>query len=90
MASITTASRPRTVRSVTSLLQPKIAGSADDQRAAARIVQELLQLRGDCVVNGNIYAGKLQVEPSATFNGQCHMGANVVDMSEKEVAVFAK
>lgn len=40
---------------------------------------DLLQLRGDCVVNGNIYAAKLQVEPTATFNGQCHMGANVVD-----------
>ncbi|HJS55324.1 MAG TPA: polymer-forming cytoskeletal protein [Chitinophagaceae bacterium] len=53
-------------------------------------VKELLQLRGECVVNGNIYAGKLQVEPTATFNGQCHMGANVVDMSEKEAAVFAK
>jgi cytoskeletal protein CcmA (bactofilin family) len=53
-------------------------------------VKELLQLRGECVVNGNIYAGKLQVEPTATFNGQCHMGANVVDMQEKEAAVFAK
>jgi cytoskeletal protein CcmA (bactofilin family) len=43
--------------------------------------KELLQLRGECVVAGNLYAGKLQVEPSATFNGQCHMGANVVEMS---------
>ena len=43
--------------------------------------KELLQLRGDAVVNGNLYAGKLQIEPTATFNGQCHMGANVVDMS---------
>ncbi len=43
--------------------------------------KDLLQLRGDCVVTGNLYAGKLQVEPSATFNGQCHMGANVVEMS---------
>jgi len=41
-------------------------------------------------VNGNIYAGKLQVEPSATFNGQCHMGANVVDMTSNEVAALAK
>jgi cytoskeletal protein CcmA (bactofilin family) len=41
--------------------------------------KDLLQLRGDCVVNGNVYAGKLQVEPTATFNGQCHMG-NVVEM----------
>lgn len=53
-------------------------------------VKELLQLRGECVVNGNIYAGKLQVEPSATFNGQCHMGANVVDMASNEVAAIAK
>lgn len=42
--------------------------------------KELLQLKGECVVTGNLYAGKLQVEPSATFNGQCHMGANVVEM----------
>ena len=37
--------------------------------------KDLLQLRGDCVVRGNVYAGKLQVEPTAIFNGQCHMGA---------------
>jgi cytoskeletal protein CcmA (bactofilin family) len=53
-------------------------------------VKELLQLRGECVVNGNIYAGKLQIEPTATFNGQCHMGANVVDMTSNEVASIAK
>jgi cytoskeletal protein CcmA (bactofilin family) len=53
-------------------------------------VKELLQLRGDCVVNGNIFASKLQVEPSATFNGQCHMGANVVDMSANDVAAIAR
>ncbi len=43
--------------------------------------KELLQLRGECIVTGDLFAGKLQVEPSATFNGQCHMGANVVEMS---------
>jgi cytoskeletal protein CcmA (bactofilin family) len=53
-------------------------------------VKELLQLRGDSVVNGNIYAGKLQVEPTATFNGQCHMGANVVDMTNNEIAATAE
>lgn len=37
--------------------------------------KDLLQLRGECVVKGNLYAGKLQVEPTAVFNGQCHMGA---------------
>ena len=40
----------------------------------ADIVGKVLQLRGDCVVKGNVYAGKLQVEPTAIFNGQCHMG----------------
>jgi cytoskeletal protein CcmA (bactofilin family) len=53
-------------------------------------IKDLLQLRGDCVVNGNIYAGKLQVEPTATFNGQCHMGANVVDMAAGENISMAK
>ena len=53
-------------------------------------VKELLQLRGECVVNGNIYAAKLQIEPTATFNGQCHMGANVVDMSNTELVAAAK
>lgn len=41
--------------------------------------KDLLQLRGDCIVNGNIYAGKLQVEPTATFNGQCHMGGGDIE-----------
>ncbi|MEI9808888.1 MAG: polymer-forming cytoskeletal protein [Bacteroidota bacterium] len=40
--------------------------------------KDLLQLRGDCVVKGNLFAGKLQIEPTATFNGQCHMGANAI------------
>jgi cytoskeletal protein CcmA (bactofilin family) len=49
-------------------------------------VAELLNLRGDAVVKGNIRAGKLQVEPSVTFNGQCHMGkeASVVEMDTEE------
>jgi cytoskeletal protein CcmA (bactofilin family) len=36
--------------------------------------KELLQLRGSCNVQGNIASDKLQIEPSATFNGQCQMG----------------
>jgi cytoskeletal protein CcmA (bactofilin family) len=39
--------------------------------------KDLLQLRGECIVNGDIEAGKLQVEPTATFNGQCHTGPGV-------------
>lgn len=53
-------------------------------------VKELLQLRGDCIVNGNIFAGKLHVEPTATFNGQCHMGANIVEMSGNENTATAQ
>jgi cytoskeletal protein CcmA (bactofilin family) len=52
--------------------------------------KELLQLKGECVVTGNLYAGKLQVEPTATFNGQCHMGANVVEMSTNEQQAAAR
>jgi len=36
-------------------------------------VKEILQLRGSCQVQGNISAEKLQVEPTAVFNGQCNM-----------------
>src|SRR5450755_820739 len=36
-------------------------------------VKELLMLKSNCQVNGNLYSAKLQIEPAATFNGQCHM-----------------
>lgn len=36
-------------------------------------VKELLQLKGSSQVTGNIHAAKLQIEPTAQFNGQCHM-----------------
>jgi cytoskeletal protein CcmA (bactofilin family) len=36
-------------------------------------VKELLQLKGGSQVTGNIYSSKLQIEPTANFNGQCHM-----------------
>jgi cytoskeletal protein CcmA (bactofilin family) len=45
-------------------------------------VQELLFLHGKTQVNGDIYAGKLQVEPTAVLNGNCHMGANVVELKK--------
>jgi len=58
-------------------------------------VKELLQLKGSSVVNGNIQAGKLQVEPTATFNGECHMTgvtATPEKVSEKkaDTALFEK
>ncbi len=52
--------------------------------------KDLLQLRGECLVTGNLYAGKLQIEPTATFNGQCHMGANIVEMSTNEQQAAVK
>jgi cytoskeletal protein CcmA (bactofilin family) len=36
-------------------------------------VRELLQLKGGSTIAGNIYASKLSIETSASFNGQCHM-----------------
>lgn len=47
------------------------------------IVKELLQLKGEAKVTGNITAAKLQIEPTATFNGQCQMGTPVVVANEK-------
>ena len=35
--------------------------------------RELLQLHDKCEVEGNIKASKLQVEPTAIFNGRCQM-----------------
>jgi cytoskeletal protein CcmA (bactofilin family) len=41
-------------------------------------VKDLLQLKASGTVNGNVTAGKLQIEPAATFNGSCHMGTDAV------------
>ena len=49
-------------------------------------VKELLHLRGKATLHGDIYAGKLQIEPTVTFNGQCHMGANVVELNSERVS----
>ncbi len=48
-------------------------------------VKELLHLRGKATVHGDIHAGKLQIEPTVTFNGQCHMGANIVELNSERV-----
>jgi cytoskeletal protein CcmA (bactofilin family) len=48
-------------------------------------ISELLQLRGKCVVNGEIQTGKLEVEPTASFNGSCQMGASVVELMAPEL-----
>lgn len=57
-------------------------------------VKDLLQLKGNSHIKGNIQAAKLQIEPTANFNGQCHMnvattaqGNGVV--SEKKIEKIA-
>lgn len=51
-------------------------------------VKELLQLRGECCVEGNIQTPKLQVDPTAIFNGKCQMSVpegSVVLMNKPDV-----
>ncbi len=44
-------------------------------------VNDLLYLRGNAMINGDIHAAKLLIEPTASFNGQCRMGANIVELN---------
>jgi cytoskeletal protein CcmA (bactofilin family) len=44
-------------------------------------VKELLQLKGGSQITGNIHSSKLQIEPTANFNGQCHMNSQEPSMS---------
>jgi cytoskeletal protein CcmA (bactofilin family) len=57
-------------------------------------VSEILQLRAQCQVQGDITAETLQVDPSAVFNGKCKMGTagvstSVVKMNHGEEAKVA-
>lgn len=57
-------------------------------------VSEILQLRAQCQVQGDIAAETLQVDPSAVFNGKCKMGTvavstSVVKMNHGEEAKVA-
>ncbi|EDM45259.1 hypothetical protein SCB49_05617 [unidentified eubacterium SCB49] len=40
-------------------------------------VKELLSLRNTAIITGEVIAGKLSVEPGATFNATCTMGSGV-------------
>lgn len=50
------------------------------------IVVELLSIRSNGYVEGDIFAGNLQIEPTAKFNGVCHMSqpGNVVDINKDD------
>jgi cytoskeletal protein CcmA (bactofilin family) len=41
----------------------------------------LLHLHGKAIVEGDIQAAKLQIESTVNFNGQCQMGANIVELN---------
>ena len=53
-------------------------------------VKDILQLKGNSQVSGNIHAGKLQIEPSASFNGQCHMSPQSTTAQEKKMDKLIK
>lgn len=44
-------------------------------------VNDILYLHGKAVVEGNIHTAKLQIDSTASFNGQCLMGANIVELN---------
>lgn len=52
------------------------------------VVKDLLNLRGKAVVKGNIQAVKLQIEPTVTFNGQCHMNGGGTAKDDKGKATI--
>jgi len=42
---------------------------------------DLLQLKGKAAVAGDINAAKLLIESTVNYNGQCQMGANIVELN---------
>lgn len=50
-------------------------------------VTELLVLKATAVINGDIFTGKMVVEPGAVFNGTCKMGAVIKDIKIGENGV---
>lgn len=67
-----------------SIIEGDIIGQQADilGRVEGRIqVNDLLYLRGKAVILGDIHAVKLLIEPTVNFNGQCRMGANIVELN---------
>jgi cytoskeletal protein CcmA (bactofilin family) len=66
------------------VVEGDIMGNSADilGRVQGRIrMSGLLHLHGKAVVDGDIHAAKLQIESTVSFNGKCHMGANVVGLN---------
>jgi len=49
------------------------------------MVKETLSLKGTAVVQGEVFIDKLSVEPGASFNATCTMGAAVKTLNAKSV-----
>ena len=58
------------------------------------VIDDLLSIRSTGYVEGDLYAGNLQIEATAKFNGVCHMAqpGNVVEIKteDKKIDVIAK
>ncbi|MFZ1529322.1 MAG: polymer-forming cytoskeletal protein [Ferruginibacter sp.] len=48
-------------------------------------VSDLLQLKGKAIIDGDISTGKLMMENTVSFNGQCRMGANIVELNNEQL-----
>ena len=47
-------------------------------------ILEVLVLKATAVITGDISTGKLVIEPGATFNGSCKMGAGLRDFKQQD------
>ena len=45
-----------------------------------------LNLQGKSIITGDIHASKLQIESTVCFNGNCHMGASIVELNNEHAA----
>lgn len=45
-----------------------------------------LNLQGKSIITGDINASKLQIESTVCFNGNCHMGASIVELNNEHAA----
>jgi cytoskeletal protein CcmA (bactofilin family) len=48
-------------------------------------VTELLSLKATSKLTGDIFTGKIAVEPGAVFTGQCNMGGVIKDMKGDQI-----
>lgn len=46
-------------------------------------VSDLLSLQSTAKLNGEVYTGKLSIEPGAVFNAKCQMGAVIKELNHE-------